>query len=64
MVQRINPELLTAVEAMTYLGLSRTKFYEMLRAGELPSPVRLSPRNPRWPRDDLLEWVKSRRDVA
>ncbi len=50
--------LLRAEEVQKVLGLGRSKVYEMMAAGELPT-VRIG-RSVRVPAAALAEWVKSR----
>lgn len=48
--------LLRAREVQTLLGLSRSKVYELMQAGELPT-VRVG-RAVRVPRDGLAAWLR------
>ena len=56
-------DYLSPEEAMGLLKVSKTKFYSLLRARELPPPARISPRNPRWTRAELVAWLEGRRDA-
>ena len=60
-VQLTEPEYLNPTAAAGFLGLSKSQFYVLRRAGELPKPLLLSPRNPRWKRSELAAWADTRR---
>ena len=47
--------MVRVAEAMRYLGLQRTTFYEEVRAGRLPQPVHLSPQTRGLP----LAWLEA-----
>ena len=51
--------LLTVAEVELELRLGRTRVYQLLRSGEIPS-VRVSARAIRVTREDLLRWVDSK----
>jgi excisionase family DNA binding protein len=58
--------LLKAYEVQDRLGLGRSKVYELMASGELPT-VRLGPRTTRVPEDGLRRYIDQRRsdlDVA
>ena len=46
------PRLMELERAAAYVGLGRTKFSEMVKAGHMPKPVDLDG-SPRWDRIDL-----------
>lgn len=54
--------LLTTTEAAEYLGIGRTKLYELLAANELPT-VRIG-RAVRVPHSALAEWVEGQTKTA
>lgn len=56
----VQPLLLRPPDIAIVLGISESKVYEMLRAGELPS-VRIG-RSVRVPAAALAEWVRQQRD--
>lgn len=49
-------EGLTALEAATYCGISERSWYDLLKAGRAPAPVRLG-RSTRWLRGELAAWL-------
>lgn len=51
--------LLTVAEVERELRLGRTRVYQLLRAGEIPS-IRLGNRAIRVTREDLRRWIESR----
>ena len=53
----VGERLLRPIEVQARLGLGRTKVYEMLAAGVLPS-VELGPRCHRVPENALDEWIR------
>jgi excisionase family DNA binding protein len=61
-VLEIDPRLLTIAQAAERLGLSRSKLYELIAAGEI-STVRIG-RSRRIIPDDLASFIDSRRQVA
>lgn len=40
--------LWTARDVQTYLKIGRSTMYAMLARGELPEPIRVGPKAPRW----------------
>jgi len=50
--------LLTASELAQVLGTSTRTVWRLLAAGKLPKPVRLGAR-PRWPVEELRQWIKA-----
>lgn len=56
------PRLLRREMAASYIGVSPTKFSEMVSAGDLPQPLSLSGTVVAWDRMDLDGWVESLRD--
>lgn len=58
------PRGMDANRATAYLGLSPTKFLEMVQVGRMPKPVRIEAELPRWDRHDLdavFEDLKAKR---
>ena len=53
---KTTPLLLNATDAAERLGVSRTAFYRLSRAGRLPLPVRLG-RSVWWRSAELDAWV-------
>ena len=51
------PLLLGPREAHQYLGISRSAYYRLISAGELPAPVEVPGAGPHWRRADLDKWV-------
>jgi predicted DNA-binding transcriptional regulator AlpA len=56
------PRLLRREMAASYIGVSPTKFSEMVTTGALPQPLSLSGTVVAWDRMDLDGWVESLRD--
>src|SRR5262245_11866299 len=54
---RIAPILLDPAAAATALGISRAHFFRLHSAGQIPLPVRLGRRCPRWRADELRAWT-------
>jgi prophage regulatory protein len=52
--------LIRAEEVMRRLGLRRSKFFEMVSAGELPPPVTVSGRVRAWVESEIDEYIASR----
>ena len=51
-------EGLTAERAAALVGVSVSKFYAMNLSGQIPAPVELGDRCPRWLRSELLLWLR------
>jgi len=56
------PLLLTVAEAVELTRISRTKFYELVKSGEVPS-VSID-RSRRIPLDGLKDWIKGQTQGA
>lgn len=41
-------------------GLSRSRIYELLEAGQFPKPVKLSGRINAWPDNEVADWIAAR----
>ena len=53
----ILPQLLDQGDAWTYCGLSRSGWFRLKSAGELPAPIHVSGVGLRWRRADLDKWL-------
>ena len=49
---------LNAVLSVT--SISKTTLYELIRAGEFPQPLRITPQASRWRADEIDAWIESR----
>lgn len=61
------PTILRLPDVLRMVGLSRPHVYRMIRAGEFPQQVRLSPGAVGWLRSEVEGWLAGRvsaRDVA
>jgi predicted DNA-binding transcriptional regulator AlpA len=56
------PRLMELERAAAYVGLGRTKFSEMVKAGHMPKPVDLDG-SPRWDRIDLDRTVDDLKEI-
>ena len=52
--------LLTRKQLEERFGLSRSSIHKLMRAGELPEPVRIGPRAIRWIEAEIVAWLASR----
>lgn len=50
-------------EVAERLHLSRRTLRRMWQAGEMPEPIRISPRRLAWRADELAAWLNSRRQT-
>ncbi|RAK65648.1 helix-turn-helix transcriptional regulator [Phenylobacterium kunshanense] len=41
-------------------NLGRTTWWRLVRAGEAPAPIRISPGRVAWRLTDILDWIASR----
>lgn len=57
------PQALNAQQAAKYIGLGRTKFLELAKAGEAPKPVRIGGR-PRWLTKQLDRYLERAAKLA
>lgn len=57
------PLLLTASESWRFLGIGRTRWWQLQAMGLLPPPVNLPGRR-QWSRDELTAWVARRQALA
>lgn len=58
----LEPGLLTVEEAARYLSLSRSKTYQLIRSGVLPT-IRIGLRSRRISRSVLLAWIEENTKV-
>ena len=42
------------------LDISRWSVYRLIDAGKFPKPLRLGNRTPRWPADEVDQWLQER----
>lgn len=47
-------------ECRELTGLSRTRRYELAKAGEFPAKIKISERASGWRLRDIREWIESR----
>lgn len=57
-VLAVDAALLTAEQAWTLCGLSKSAWYKYHSAGKIPAPVRIGGAL-RWRRDELLAWINA-----
>jgi len=55
--------MLTIEQVARFLGLGRSKCYDMVARGELPQPIRFGPRSMRISRTVLEQWLSERQAV-
>ena len=53
-------KILRIREVMELLGIKRTTIYAMIKRGEFPEPIRLSPGAVGWRVDEITAWMESR----
>lgn len=53
-------ELIRPRDVRAVVGLSRSRVYELVQAGQFPKPIRLSERAVGWRRADLDAWLAAR----
>ena len=67
-VRLIKPEekivFISAAEFAEITGLSESTIRRKFKAGELPSPYRLSSRLTRWDKRDVLNWLQHTKEEA
>ena len=51
------PLLLTANDLAEMLQISERQIWRMRDTGRLPVPIELGPKNIRWPREEILDWI-------
>ena len=52
--------LLRVSEVAQLVGIKRPTIYKRLAAGDFPVPLRISPGAVRWPKSEVVAWIKSR----
>ena len=52
--------LFSVADLARVLGISRRTIWRLLEQGKLPQPSRLGTR-PRWPTDEIRDWIKAGR---
>jgi prophage regulatory protein len=55
-----SPRLLRLPAVLQKVGLGRSRWYDEVRTGNAPGPVRLSERAVAWREDEIDEWIDSR----
>lgn len=53
--------IISAHDLVARLSLSRSTLWRLVRRGELPRPLRLSPGRVGWLESDVRKWLESRR---
>lgn len=61
---RIWPQLLTIVQACEYLGISKSKGYDLLNAGQFPVSVRRIGSQSKVAKAELDEWLRNPPDSS
>jgi prophage regulatory protein len=51
-------KLITVKIVMDRLGISRTTVWKMVKDGQFPPPVRVSPGRVAWRENDVAKWVE------
>jgi prophage regulatory protein len=62
-VERAKPvqhRLIKLPEVLKMSGLSRTALYERIRAGDFPTPVKLSERSVAWLQSEVNAWIEDK----
>ena len=54
------PKMLRRNEVQDATGLGRSSLYELMRRGDFPQPIKVSPGAVRWPADEIASWLASR----
>ena len=52
--------LLTRKQVEEKVQLTTSSIYRLMRAGKLPTPIRIGENAVRWRSDELSEWIESR----
>ena len=55
----ITDRLLRRAEVEARTGLSTTTIYRMMREGNFPVPLKISPKAVRWPASEIEAWLAS-----
>lgn len=56
-IYQIKDRILSIKDLMQILNLGRTTIYSLLKRGEFPAPLRLSPRRIGWRISQIEEWL-------
>ncbi len=51
-------------EVAKYVGLHRSTVYRMINRNEFPAPLRLGPNAIGWRREEIEEWIATRKRIA
>jgi predicted DNA-binding transcriptional regulator AlpA len=57
---RINPQYARIKDASEFLGISRTSFYYLVKSGELPEGIQITPKMVVWRIADLVRFAESK----
>ena len=60
MLQDDDDRLMRLPEVLRFCGLSKSRLYELMAAGQFPLSRRTGPRSVAWIRGELKEWNLSR----
>lgn len=52
--------LLRKRDVLAQTGLAHTTFHALIRSGDFPAPLRLSPRCVAWKRSEICAWINTR----
>ncbi len=55
----VEPLMITASDLAQMLQISERQIWRMRDTGRLPSPIELGPKNLRWSRGEILEWIEA-----
>ena len=56
----LNPILLRRPQVEALTGLKRSSIYALMRAGQFPTPIKLSARAVAWPVQAIQRWIANR----
>ena len=57
-------ELVTVSQLAEILGVCRVTIYRRIASGDLPKPLYVGKRSPRWREDDIRQWIAALAAVA
>ena len=58
---KLQGEILLDFETVSAkVGLRRTKIYQLIKVGDFPSPIKLSPSCSRWRFSEIESWIASK----
>lgn len=64
-MQNGTPKLLSWRTVRTMIGnLGRTTWWRLVRAGDAPRPIKISPGRVAWLETDILEWIAERQSQS